>query len=243
MQKLLLILLLLPLSLLAIDNDFDGVEDDVDACLETAMLDTVTADGCSQTQKKSMDIMLLQTFSYLKVDDNSHLTNYNIALMLNKDDWFFYVGSGYFRYETQKDITDTTFLAQKSFALSSSHYLKASLSAIIPTYTSEGNKMDYSSDLSYLFAHKAFNVEVGYRYEMINDEGIDDRKLAFVYLGYAFDKLHTVLGYSQDNQEQKNYNLLLQYNLNSDYALSYSFTKTDNNFYETMHTLGVGYHF
>ncbi len=235
--------MLIPLYLLGIDSDFDGVEDDIDVCLETSMLDMVNANGCSKVQSDTIRIMVLQTFSYLKVDTNSHLNNYNVAVMFTKEQWLFYLGSGYFRYETQKNITDTTFLAQKSFLLAPNHHVKASLSAIFPTYTADGNNIDYSTELSYLFAYQHFDLEMGYRYDIIKDTGAKNIETPFVYLGYELDKLHTVLGYNQDSQSRKNYNLLLQYNYTSSYTFNYSFTKTNNNFYETMHTVGVGYSF
>lgn len=243
MQRFLLTLLIFPLYLLAIDSDFDGVEDDVDACLDTGMLDIVNADGCSKAQSDTLNIMLLQTFSYLKVDANSHLNNYNLALMVTKDEWLFYLGSGYFRYETQKDITDTTFLAQKSFLLAPNHQLKASLSASFPTYTAEGNNIDYSTELSYLLAYQDFDLEMGYRYDIIRDTGAKNIETPFVYFGYTLDKLHTSLGYSQDSEARTNYNFLLHYNYSSSYTFSYSFIKANKNLYENIHTVGVGYLF
>lgn len=229
--------------LFGIDNDFDGVEDDMDLCLETAMLDMVNVDGCSKTQIDTTKITLLQTFSYVRVDENSHLNNYNIALMLNRDSWLFYLGSGYFRYETQKELTDSRFLVQKSFLFAPNHYFKSAISAIFPTYTEDGNSIDYTAEFSYLFSYEDIGLELGYRYDMIEDDKTQDIQTPFIYLGYEHDKLHTFLGYSQDNEERKNFNLLLQYNYASSYIFNYSFTKTDNNFYDTMHTLGIGYNF
>ena len=55
MNRILFFLVVISLSLGAVDTDFDGVEDDVDLCLGTDILDTVTADGCSEKQKKAKE--------------------------------------------------------------------------------------------------------------------------------------------------------------------------------------------
>ena len=259
MNKILLFLVLISLSLLAVDTDFDGVEDEVDRCLETDILDVVTADGCSKKQKnlkkkeikskeKSYDISLFQTFSALEINDRSSIQNYGLSLMLSKESWLFYVGSGYFKYNNSaqdiNDFSDTMFLAQKIFMLSSEHYLKSSISTTLPTYNSDGNKIDYGANISYLYLHKKFDFEVTYQYDLINDIDSSNLQTAYLYLGYALnDDFHATLGYSKDNEQRESKTLFLEYYNSDNLSFSYGFTKSKNNFYDTMHSLGVGYRF
>ena len=51
MKRIWIVMLVFPLLLFGVDADFDGVEDDVDQCLGTSMLDIVGSDGCSKKQK------------------------------------------------------------------------------------------------------------------------------------------------------------------------------------------------
>ena len=128
MYRLFILFLLFSCFLFSVDADFDGVEDDVDACLETDILELVNADGCSSTQKSKLNITLLQSYSYVDINERNNIDNYSLALMLSKDSWLFYVGSGYFKYDnprdTVNDFGDTTLLVQKTFLLKKNHYLK-----------------------------------------------------------------------------------------------------------------------
>ncbi len=258
MGQILFFLVMISLSLYAVDTDFDGVEDDVDLCLGTDILDTVTADGCSEKQKKEKEqsksskkkyeVSLVQTFSSLKAENQSSIDNYGLSLMLTKDSWLFYVGSGYFKYdnsiESTKDFSDTILLAQKTFMLSSKHYLKSSLSSTLPTYNSDGNKVDYGASFSYLYLHKNFDVEMGYQYDMINGDNAFYIHTGYLYLGHAFTQtIYGSLGYRKDNLQREEKSIFLQYDYSSHLSLSYIFTKSKNNFYDTMHSLGVGYRF
>ena len=258
MNKILFFLLIISLSLLAVDTDFDGVEDDVDLCLGTDILDTVTADGCSKKQKKAREqsksnkkkykISLVQTLSSLKVDDQNSINNYGLSLIFTKESWLFYVGSGYFKYDnsidTIKDFSDTILLAQKTFRLSSKHYLKSSLSSTLPTYNIDGNKVDYGASFSYVYLHKNFDVEMGYQYDMINDSNALDIHTGYLYLGHSLTKsIYGSLSYRKDNRQREDKSIFLQYIYSSHLSLSYIFTKSKNNFYDTMHSLGVGYQF
>ena len=234
--------------LFAIDADFDGVDDEIDQCLGTSLLDVVTADGCSQNQKSKLIVTLLQNYSYLKVDDNNKLDNYSLALMLSKDSWLLYVGSGYFKFDNSnqkiEDFSDTTLLIQKTFMLSSSHIFKTSLSMVLPTYNDSSNRTDYGADIAYLYVKGGFDVELGYQYDLINDENSQDIQMAYVYVGYNLnDTFHTILGYTKDNEKRENQIFLLQYSYDNALNFSYSFTKGKNNFYNTMHSLGMSYSF
>ena len=258
MNKILFFLVVISFSLFAVDSDFDGVEDDVDLCLETDMLDVVTADGCSPKQKKAKEqstsskkkyeISLVQTFSSLKTENQNSIDNYGLSLIVTKDSWLFYVGSGYFKYDNSidstKDFSDTILLAQKTFMLSSEHYLKSSLSSTLPTYSADGNRVDYGANFSYVYLHKNFDVEMGYQYDMINDNNAFDIHTGYLYLGHSFtNSIYGSLGYRKDNIQREDKNIFLQYAYSSHLSLSYIFTKSKNNFYDTMHSLGVGYQF
>ena len=258
MNKILFFLVTIYLSLFATDTDFDGVEDDVDLCLRTDILDTVTADGCSPKQKKEKEqskidkkkyeISLVQTFSLLKVDNQNSIDNYALSLILTKGNWLFYVGSGYFKYDNSidstKDFSDTILLAQKTVRLSSEHYLKSSLSSTLPTYNIDGNKIDYGANFSYVYLHKKFDIEMGYQYDMINDDNAFDIYTGYFYLGYdVSNSIYTSLGYRKDNIQREDKSIFFQYDYSSHLSLSYTFTKSKNNFYDTIHSLGVGYQF
>ena len=258
MNRILFFLVVISLSLGAVDTDFDGVEDDVDLCLGTDILDTVTADGCSEKQKKAKEqsksskekyeVSLVQTLSSLKAENQTSIDNYGLSLILAKESWLFYVGSGYFKYDnsidTIEDFSDTILLAQKTFRLSSKHYLKSSLSSTLPTYNTDGNKIDYGATLSYVYLYKKIDVEMGYQYDMINDDNAFDIHTGYLYLSYALsNSIYGSLGYRKDNLQREDKSILLQYDYSSHLSLSYIFTKSKNNFYDTMHSFGVGYRF
>jgi len=253
MYKTVFFLLCVPFFLFAIDSDFDGVDDSVDACLDTPMLDIVTADGCSASQKKpdkekSLGVSLLQSYSFFDVPNDENIQNYNLALLMVYDDWLVYLGSGYFKYNNNfnniEDFTDTTLLLQKLFKLSSSHYLKSSLSTTFPTYNTDGNNIDYGANVSYWYIHKNFDVELGYQYDLINDTNGEDIKTGYLYIGHEITKsLRGTVGYSQDSQERKNRSASLLYYFSEDVSLSYTFTDAKNNFYERLHSFGLGYQF
>lgn len=234
--------------LLAIDTDFDGVDDEVDSCLKTGMLDIVTVDGCSKKQKSNLRIMFLQTYSNLKLDNNEKVDNYSLALLLSKDSWIFYVGSGYFRYDTKgdtiKDFGDTSILVQKRFILKPNHYVKSSLSMVLPTYSDDANKVDYGMDISYGYFYKKFDLELSYKYDLINDDNRNNIQTGYLYLGYwVIDDLQVTLGYSNDSEERKNKIVLLQYLYSDKMTFSYSFIDTTESFYENIHSFGMGYSF
>ena len=247
MKRIWIVILVIPLLLFGVDTDFDGVEDDVDKCLGTSMLDIVGPDGCSEIQKAKMNITLFQTLSSVNIDESRALKNYSLALMLSKESWLLYIGSGYFKYDTAQtnlnDFSDTTILLQKTFVLASNHYLKSSLSMVLPTFSTDGNKLDYGASGSYLFTHNKLDIELGYQYDKINDDNANDISTAFIYMGYTWDSIYGMLGYSQDNEQRQNTNLSLQYIYSPNLSLTYTFGKANNNFYDTIHTLGVGYSF
>ena len=240
-------MLVFPLLLFGVDADFDGVEDDVDQCLGTSMLDIVGSDGCSKKQKEKIKTIFYQGLSSVNVKENSNLQNYSLALMLSKESWLFYVGSGYFKYNTRQsnidDFSDTTLLLQKTFVLAPNHYLKSSLSMVLPTFSTDGNKIDYGGSGSYLFRHNKWDMELGYQYDKINDENTNNISTAFIYLGYTWETFYGMVGYSQDNEQRKNTNVSLQYTYSPNFSFTYTFSKANNNFYDSMHTLGVGYSF
>lgn len=234
--------------LFAIDTDFDGVDDELDQCLGTSLLDVVTDDGCSKSQKSQFTVTLLQSYSYLKVDNNTKLDNYSLALMLSKDTWLLYMGSGYFKFDNPnqkvEDFSDTTLLLQKTFMLSSSHLFKTSISMVLPTYNDSSNKTDYGADIAYLYAKRDFDVEMGYQYDLINDDNSQNIQTAYIYAGYNLSNtFHVILGYTKDNEKRENQIFLLQYLYDSKLNFSYSFTKGKNNFYDTIHSMGMNYSF
>ena len=172
MLVILFFLLLSSLALFSVDTDFDGVDDDVDLCLGTDILEVVNANGCSVKQKKinkqnngnkkKYEISLIQSFSWLKGGNQNKINNYALSLIATKESWLFYIGSGYFKYdnsiETVKDFSDTILLVQKTFRLSSKDYLKSSFSLTLPTYSVEGNKMDYGANLSYVYLYEKIDI-------------------------------------------------------------------------------------
>jgi hypothetical protein len=63
-------------------------------------------------------------------------------------------------------------------------------------------------------------------------------------LGYALsNSFHTLLGYNEDSDKRKNKILLLQYLYSDKINISYSFAKGEDNFYDSIHSIGLGYSF
>ena len=235
-------------SLFAIDSDFDGVEDESDSCLETNMLETVSADGCSESQKNRVEITLLQSYSMVDIDDKNTLNSYNLALMFTKESWLFYIGSGYFKYnnpsQTVKNVSDTTILLQKSLVLNQHHAYTSSFSMVLPSNNEEGNRVDYEANLAYGYRYKKFNVELSYQYDWMNDSNSENISSIHTYVNYTpTDVWSLLLGYTQDSLKRKDRMLQVHYLYSSSVNFSYSYSKGQDNFYDTIHTFGVGYRF
>ena len=85
---------------------------------------------------------------------------------------------------------------------------------------------------------------MGYEYDKINDDNAFDTHTGYLSLGYAYTKnLSTSLGYRKDNAQRADKTVLVQYAYSPQLSFSYIFTKTQNNFYDTLHSFGIGYRF
>ncbi len=144
MRKEFTLLLLLPLSLLSKDVDFDGVDDSVDKCLNTDFSSLVDKDGCSiENLDKSWIVGL--TYGNLIYQDT---INHYLLFNLNYQD--FYIGIS---------IDDK----KNSNYLISYNYQIEQIVTALTVETSFKDEYSFSADISYLFLD-SFSMFGGYVY-------------------------------------------------------------------------------
>ncbi len=171
------------------DNDMDGVEDSIDKCPNTPLMDLADINGCSTKSLVSphhYDVIVGLNYSdsdYRSSDGSLNTTDtlatslqvdyYYKQLSIQASTSFFKTdGSGY----SDSGLYDS-FLGA-SYRLDKINDLSISLSAgvILPTYDSEldNNNMDYTSSVSLSYALKNLNIFGGYTLTLINDDDVGD---------------------------------------------------------------------
>lgn len=183
MLRILTTLSLLSLSLLAFsDADMDGVEDRLDQCPNTSLMELVDISGCTiKSLENPHHFDLILGASYSQINPNTQEKTDTYAASLQADYYYkafsLQLSSAYFDSEssisTTSGTTDTFLGAYYQFTPFSTLNIRLGGGALLPTYEADNNNMDYtaSASLSYLF--KDFNLFGSYNYTFINDDNIN----------------------------------------------------------------------
>ena len=191
MKYLSILLLILPLSLFAYsDADMDGVEDALDRCPNTPLMDLVDINGCSKktiikassnSKKVSphhFDIVVGASYSQTSYDINPTTETINTSLQVDYYYKNFSLSLSGSHYNTSSgDYSDSGL--NDSFAGMGYNFrptknlsLRLGAGVSIPTYDSyyDNNNYDYVGSASLSYKLGSVNIFGGYTYTMINDD-------------------------------------------------------------------------
>ena len=198
------------------DNDMDGVEDRVDQCPNTPLMDLADINGCSTKSLISPHrYSMIIGFNYSDSDYRSLNATDTFASSLQIDYYYknfsLQASTSFFKTEGD-DYSDSglydSFIGA-SYRINKIDKLSVSLSAgvILPTYDTalENNNMDYIASANLSYAVKNLNIFGGYSFTLINDDDVGDivyqNSNAFnVGVGYYINsKLYMSASYSLSN--------------------------------------------
>ena len=171
------------------DNDMDGVEDSIDKCPNTPLMDLADINVCSTKSLVSphhYDIIVGVNYSDADVDSTDTL-----ATSLQVDYYYkqFSVQASTSFFKTESgDYSDSglqdSFLGA-SYRINEIDNLSISLSAgmIIPTYDTEldNNNMDYMASVNLSYSLENFNIFGGYIYTLVNDDDLSNDAISVTY--------------------------------------------------------------
>ncbi len=207
MRILLLSLLFLSTLFAYIDSDLDGVEDSVDVCPNTPILEIVDLDGCSLQALETdhhYDILIGASYSQIDYTTNEATDTYTTSLQVD----YFYknlslqASSSY--YSTSSDSTndnglnDSILAAYYLFRLDDSLNVRIGGGVILPTYDTDlnNNNTDYLLSLNLNYTLDELTLFAGYTQTTVNDDDIagivtyQDSSAYSMGLGYHVNRKH-----------------------------------------------------
>ena len=228
------------------DSDLDGVEDSKDKCPNTPLTDLVDINGCSKKSLVSnhhFDIIL--GASYFDSDSRTVNTTNTVSTSVQFDYYYknfsLQTYTSYFNTSgnnfSDNGFYDSFIGVAYRFWLSKNFQARVGTGAILPTYDTSlnNNNTDYSATLNLSYRIKKFNIFVGYRYTLINDDNViitdasgNQRTIAYqntnsfsAGIGYYINsKLYTSLAYNQSNSIYKNNDDLQTANIYGFYSIN-----------------------
>lgn len=213
-MRIFLLSLLLLSSLYAYnDADFDGVDDSVDICPNTPILDLVDINGCSfeaLESKHHFDLVIGQSYSQLDYVTNEKTDTYTTSLQVDYfyENFSLQASSSYYNSSSQttnnSGLNDSVLAGYYLFSLSDNFNLRLGAGLILPTYDTDlnNNNTDYLGSINASYSMDEVSLFAGYNYTMVNDDDIAD-----------------VVSYQDSNA----YSLGIGYHLTSKYYLSTSY--------------------
>ena len=242
MYRLITLFLILSISLLAYsDMDMDGVDDEVDKCPNTPLIELVDLSGCTIKKLVSphhFDISL----------GVNHIENSNIKIDTTSIEFDYYykdlslsLYSSYFNRdiynEKESGVDDTYIDGYYNIKATDRLSFKIGGSVALPTYNSDNNRVDYtlSSYINYYYNNN-LSVLGGVGYTVIgdNDTNTTIYKNSLFYsigLGYYFnDSFYSSLTYNsassiyKNSDDIKNISLYNYYNIDKHWFLNLSYT-------------------
>ncbi len=250
------------------DMDMDGVDDNIDKCLNTPMTDLVNNDGCSIESLVSnhhFDIVLGSSYSTDKDINGNKTDTFSSNIQLDYYYKKFSIQLSTFYYDVKGDnyqddgMNDTTISVSYKIPVSNNLNFMVSTGVICPTYstTLNNNNADYFSSINATYSFNKFSISSSYIYTMINDDDIKD----YIYyqntnaysasIGYSFTpKFYAHISYFNgdsiyiDSEDIKNASLYLYYSINEHIftSLSYGHGISDSAV-DNFATIKIGYYF
>jgi len=261
-MKFTIFLVLLSTFAFGVDNDFDGVEDNVDKCLNSKFTDIVNKDGCkikSLVSSHHFDIVL----GYKKTTNSNSDT-----ITISQKVGYYYNNISLGLYSSQFDYTSdiyTNSSGNDDYYFSSNYKIKQNNSLSynlgmgfsIPSSNSSTNKIDYTLSSSvFKKSSKKLSLFAGVSYTIVNDTNTStttyQNSYAY-YLGSSYNLTYNTnisLQYNMSTSKYENNENINTLYLNSSYYInSHWFTQVSLSKQINMTTpdtsasLKVGYYF
>ncbi len=189
------------------DLDMDGVEDSVDRCPNTSLLELVDINGCTIKNLGNphhFDVILGASYSQINPTTQEKRDTYAASLQAD----YYYksfsmqLSTAYFDSESSitstKGTTDTFLGAYYQFTPFSTLNVRLGGGLLLPTYDADNNLLDYTASTSLSYLLNNFNFFGSYSYTIINDETINytDVNNNPVSISYANTRAYNVgVGY------------------------------------------------
>jgi len=228
------------------DQDFDGVPDELDQCMQTPFLNQVDEKGCTtkilrlpyETETNGLTVALrggYNTNDDFIVRETQRTTQ--IRLTYYDNTWSYTLRTGYYIKNRDRGSIDTTLRIKKRLELSPKLNLGLSASVKLPTYDFTGNKIDYtlSASLSY-YPSGPLSFFTGFGHSFINDRQIvtpiQDTNYIYLGTGYFFTK-NFYANFSYNYAESKfttthpahSLGTTLYYKINQEWFTTFSYSR------------------
>ena len=169
--------------MLFVDDDFDGVEDTQDRCLNTPFMDLVDNSGCSITSLVSEhNFDVIAGLAYSSKDETTLQGEQTFYATLQMDYNFknfnFYAIVSSYQNDYSSGLDDTLAGGAYTFNLFDYFSLSPGLTLFFPTYDSglDNEEIDVATSLSFEVHYKDFLLLGAYSYTFINDTDTADIK-------------------------------------------------------------------
>ncbi len=272
MQHIIILLLLVTTALFSYeDNDFDGVADHKDQCLNTPVTDLTDQHGCSIVKIMNNDPIgsrydIILGYAY---DSADYGTTQDLKTLRNTfqadvfmDDWSVEFYTSYYVSDSNESessgMNDTTLTLYYGYqALQEKNvFVRVGLGTALPTKKNSFNKMDYIASLSASYIIKNYSIFLGYKYTLIGDENSEFFKfqntesLNFGLGYYIKANIYTSLSYLnedhfiKDIEKIKNISFYLFYGINNNWFATGSYSKgLSDTASDLSSSLRIGYYF
>jgi hypothetical protein len=227
----LIFLSLLCLNLFAaVDNDMDGVSDDVDNCPNTPFFELVDKTGCT-TQKLTVkdddyhyDIML--GTGYVNIDDINNDTLFSVMADFYYKDFIFTLFTQTYSQNNAYAGNDLYLFANYKMQIDA-WTLKFGPGIVLPIASESSNKTDYFLNVNVNYKIDKFDFNLYYKYTFMNDALTQDIDTLSVGLGYyALNTTYLNLSYSneksvyKDIEDIENLTFMVNYAFNSNWFVN-----------------------
>jgi hypothetical protein len=199
----LLLLLLMQLHAAFIDDDMDGVPNDMDQCPNSALTDIVDANGCRVDKvhfKKEHHFDVTVGISYSKLDNERSESAQSLSLGYYYGNFsaYFYT-SNYDLEDGESGIGDST-LAVYYRQIDGNLGFKVGAGGYIPTDDTAENETDYFLTGKIFYYRDAFDLTLDFQHTFMQDaDTVDIDRLTFS-LGYLISqKAYGSLSYTTQN--------------------------------------------
>ncbi len=163
------------------DGDLDGVDDMVDLCPNTPIMDLVDPSGCtirSLVREEHFDIVVGAGFGRFddRLSRKSEIVTASFQVDYYKEEVSLQLRSAYLEGDDFAGMDDTTLALYYRWELSHRLTLMTGAAIVFPTYSADtgGNETDYtlSANLSYTFGR--YDLFGGGSYTLVGDDDTSD---------------------------------------------------------------------
>jgi len=244
------------------DQDFDGVPDVIDQCLNTPFLNQVDETGCTtkilklpyETEINGLTVALNLGYSVnADLMGRASQGTSKIRMTYYHNTWSYTLISGYYTHKQNQGSTDTTIRVKKRIQFSSNINVNISASVKIPTYDFIGNKTDYTmaTSVSY-YPTSSLSLFTGIGHTFINDESIitplQDTNYFYIGTGYFLTKnfyLNLSYNYSESkftlNYAAHSLGTTAYYQINKKWFTTFSYSREFDEDLHNVFNFTIGY--